>query len=183
MPFDVNEFKSQLTGDGARSNLFQVALQFPAWVTGAGVATVKSAFMCKAAQLPGSTVGVAPLYYFGREVKLAGNRQFQDWSVQIINDEDFLVRDALDRWVNGINGPVTNRRNLQADVLDGGYGVDALVTQFAKTGEPIKVYKFVGLWPMDVSPIEVDWAANDTIQEYTVTFAVQYWTDPVITPG
>jgi hypothetical protein len=178
MPFDVNQFRSQLQGDGARSNLFEVTLQFPGWVAGAGVAGLKSTFMVKAAQLPGSTVGIAPLFYFGREVKLAGNRQFQDWTVQIINDEDFAVRNALERWVNGLNHPIDNIRNPAADVIDGGYGVDAMVTQYGKDGNIIKTYKFLGIWPIDVSPIEVDWGANDTVQEFTTTFAVQNFIDP-----
>lgn len=180
MPFDVTQFRSQLSGDGARSNLFEVQLQFPTWVAGAGVAGAKSSFMVKAAQLPGSSVGLAPLFYFGREVKLAGNRTFQDWTVQVINDEDFIVRNAIDRWVNGLNGPVSNVRNVNADVVDGGYGVDALVRQYGKTGDVIKTYQFVGIWPMDLSPIEVDWGMNDSVQEYTVTFAVQYFVDPLI---
>jgi len=183
MAFDVNSFRTNLTGDGARANLFEVSLQFPPWIGGAGVAGLKSTFMVKAAQLPGSTVGVAPLFYFGREVKLAGNRTFQDWTVQIINDEDFLIRNALEAWFNGLNDPVANIRDSNADVIDGGYGVDATVIQYGKTGDILKTYKFIGIWPIDVSPIEVDWGANDQVEEFTATFAVQYFIDPTVTPG
>jgi hypothetical protein len=180
MAFDVNAFRANLQRDGARPNLFEVSLLFPSWVTVGGLAGAKSTFMCKAAQLPGSTIGVAPLFYFGREVKLAGNRTYQDWTVQIINDEDFLIRNALELWANGINDPGGNIRNPNADVLDGGYGVDALVTQYGKAGEVLKTYKFVGIWPMDVSPIELDWGANDSVEEFTATFAVNYYGDPAL---
>src|SRR6185312_6992689 len=132
MPFNVTDFRSQLPGDGARSNLFEVSLQFPIWVPNAVLSGQKSNFMCKAAQLPGSTIGIAPLFYFGREIKLAGNRTYQDWTVQVINDEDFLIRNTLESWMNGINDPVANIRDPNATVLDGGYGVDANVVQFGK---------------------------------------------------
>jgi hypothetical protein len=133
--------------------------------------------MVKAAQLPGSTIGIAPLFYFGREVKLAGNRQFADWTVQIINDEDYTIRNAFEQWVNGINDPIGNIRNPAASVVDGGYGTDALVTQYSKTGDVIKQLTLVSMFPVDVAPLDLDWGSNDTIQEYAVTLAYQYWFD------
>lgn len=180
MAFDINDFRTNLAQDGARPNLFEVTLQFPTWIGTGGLAGQKATFLCKAAQLPGSTVGLAPLFYFGREVKLAGNRTYQDWTVQIINDEDFVIRNALELWMNGINDPAGNIRNPAASVIDGGYGVDALVSQYGKTGQIIKQYQFVGIWPMDLSPIELDWGANDTIEEFTVTWAVNFYGDPAL---
>lgn len=175
MPFDVTQFRTNLTSDGARANLFDVQLQFPPFVALAGQAAAKSQFQVKAAQMPGTSIGMAPLYYFGREVKLAGNRTFADWTVQIINDEDFSIRSAFEQWANAINDPTANLRNPAATVIDGGYGVDAQVTQYAKTGQAIQQYQFVGIWPIDLSPIELDWGQNDSIEEFTVTLAVQYY--------
>lgn len=183
MAFDVNEFRTTLIGDGARPNLFECQLQFPGFVTLGGTAGGKSRFMVKAAQLPGSTIGIVPLYYFGRETKLAGNRTYADWTVQILNDEDFIIRNAFEQWVNGLNDPEGNVRNPAASIIDGGYGTDALVTHFSKTGDPIKQYQIIGMFPVDVSPIEVDWGANDTIEEFTVTLAFQYWLDPDLGPS
>jgi hypothetical protein len=180
MAFDVTQFRSNLPGDGARSNLFEVTLQFPNWLTNSVLAGQKSQFLVKAAQLPGSSIGIAPLFYFGREVKLAGNRTFQDWTVQIINDEDFVIRNTMEAWMNGINGPITNIRNTNATVLDGGYGVDSSVNQLGKTGAVLKTYQFLGIWPIDLSPIELDWGSNDQIEEFTVTFAVQNYIDPTV---
>ena len=178
MAFDVTAFRSTLIGDGARPNLFDVQLQFPGWVFGGGTAGSKSTFMVKSSQLPGSTIGIAPLFYFGREVKLAGNRTFADWTIQVINDEDFSIRNAFEQWINGINDPVGNIRNPNADIVDGGYGVDAYVTQYSKTGDIIKQIVLVGMFPVDVAPLDLDWGSNDTIQEYPVTLAFQYWFDP-----
>jgi hypothetical protein len=174
MAFNVAEFRSNMVGDGARPNLFQVTLTFPTFVANGSAAGQKTTFMAKTAQLPGSTVNSFPVYYFGRELKFAGNRSFADWSLQIINDEDFVVRNAMESWLNSINSHTTNVRNGAA-VSPSSYSVDAEVTQYGKAGEALKTYKFVGLFPVDLAPIDLDWGSNDSIEEYGVTFAYQWW--------
>ena len=174
MAFNVAEFRANMIGDGARPNLFQVTLAFPTVAQNGTAASQKTTFMAKSAQLPGSTVGTVPLYYFGRELKFAGNRTFTDWSLQIINDEDFTVRNALESWMNAINSHAGNVRNPGAGGPSG-YTVDATVNQYGKTGNIIKSYKFVGLFPLDLAPIDLDWGSNDTIEEYSATFAYQWW--------
>ena len=174
MAFNVSDFRANLIGDGARPNLFQVTLTFPTVAAGGNIAGQKTTFMAKAAQLPGSTVGTVPLFYFGRELKFAGNRSFTDWSLQIINDEDFTIRKAIESWMNGINSHSGNVRNGGAKAPTG-YTVDAEVTQYGKTGDVLKKYKFVGMYPLDLAPIDLDWGSNDTIEEYGVTFAYQWW--------
>jgi hypothetical protein len=173
MAFSVNEFRSQMTGDGARPNLFEVSMPFPSFASPANAQT-KLTFMCKTAQLPGSTVGVVPVNYFGRELKFVGNRTFADWTISIINDEDFVVRNAFERWMNGINSHNFNVRNPLA-LAPLGYSVDSEVTQFGKQGNTLKKYRFVGVFPTDVTPIDVDWGSNDTIEEFSVTLSYQWW--------
>ena len=173
MAFSVNEFRSQMTGDGARPNLFEVSMPFPSFASPANAQT-KLTFMCKTAQLPGSTVGSVPVNYFGRELKFVGNRTFADWSITIINDEDFLVRDAFERWMNGINSHNFNVRNPLA-LAPLGYSVDAQVSQFGKQGNTLKKYRFVGVYPTDISAIDVDWGSNDTIEEFSVNLTYQWW--------
>jgi hypothetical protein len=174
MAFNVAEFRANLIGDGARPNLFQVSLNFPTVATNGILAGQKATFMAKTAQLPGSTVGTVPLYYFGRELKFAGNRTFTDWTLQIINDEDFTIRNSIESWMNAINSHSGNVRNAAAKGPSS-YTVDAEVTQFGKTGNTLKTYKFVGLYPLDLAPIDLDWGSNDSIEEYSVTFAYQWW--------
>lgn len=173
MAFSVNEFRAQMQGDGARPNLFEVSVPFPSFASPANAAT-KLTFMCKTAQLPGSTVGVVPVQYFGRELKFVGNRTFADWTITVINDEDFVIRNAFERWMNGINSHGFNVRNPLA-LSPLGYSVDAEVTQFGKQGNPLKKYKFVGIFPTDITPIDVDWGSNDTIEEFSVTLTYQWW--------
>jgi hypothetical protein len=174
MAFNVTEFRANMIGDGARPNLFQVTLSFPTVANNGTAAAQKTTFMAKSAQLPGSTVGTVPLYYFGRELKFAGNRTFTDWTLQIINDEDFTIRNALESWMNAINSHTGNVRNANAS-SPSGYTVDAKVDQYGKTGNIVKSYNFVGLFPLDLAPIDLDWGSNDTIEEYSATFAYQWW--------
>ena len=174
MAFNVAEFRSQMVGDGARPNLFQVTLTFPTIASNGTQASQKTSFMAKGSQLPGSTIGQIPMYYFGRELKFAGNRTFTDWSLQVINDEDFVIRNSLESWMNSINSHTTNVRNGAA-INASEYSVDAIVTQYSKTGQQLKSYKFVGVFPIDVAAIDLDWGTNDAVEEFSATFAFQYW--------
>ena len=174
MAYNVAEFIANLIGDGARPNLFQVSLNFPTVAANGILAGQKTTFMAKTAQLPGSTVGTVPLYYFGRELKFAGNRTFTDWTLQIINDEDFTIRNSIESWMNAINSHSSNVRNAGAKGPSGNT-VDAEVTQYGKTGDVLKTYKFVGLYPLDLAPIDLDWGSNDSIEDYSATFAYQWW--------
>jgi hypothetical protein len=174
MAFNVAEFRSQMVGDGARPNLFSVTLVFPTNVVNGANAGQKVTFMAKASQLPGSTVGTVPVYYFGRELKFPGNRTFPDWTINVINDEDFTIRNAIENWLNLINSHAGNLRDKTA-AGSSNYSIDATVTQYGKTGDVLKTYKFVGLFPQDLAPIDLDWGSNDSIEEYAVTFAYQWW--------
>lgn len=174
MAFNVADFRAQMIGDGARPNLFAVTLTFPNIALNSVASGQKVTFMAKTAQLPGSTIGTVPVYYFGREMKFAGNRTFADWTLTIINDEDFSIRNSLESWMNAINSHSGNVRNAAA-AGSNGYSVDATVTQFGKTGNTLKKYNFVGLFPIDLAPIDLDWGSNDAIEEYQTTFAYQWW--------
>ncbi len=182
MAFQVQEFRSALARDGARPNLFKVTIpSFPAFATsvpniGEGNTTVerKLSFMARAAQLPGSTVNQVPVMYFGRELKFSGNRSFADWTITVINDEDFLIRNSFEAWLAGLNSHTSNLRDPRA-INNAQYQTDAFITQYSKEGEEIKEYKFVGLFPTDITPIELDWGSNDTIEEFAVTFSYQWW--------
>jgi hypothetical protein len=173
MAFNVQEFRANLLGDGARPNLFQVSLVFPG-VANSPISGQRLTFLAKGSQLPGSTIGTVEQHYFGRTLKFAGNVTYPDWSITVINDEDFSVRNGFERWLDALNSHSLNVRNPAAanQLL---YTQNATVTQFGKTGTPIKAYNFIGVFPTDVSPIELDWGTNDTMEEFNVTLAYQWW--------
>jgi hypothetical protein len=175
MAFNVNTFRNAMKRDGARPNLFEVILKYEN-LPGIGKAGMEDfQFFCKSAQLPGSTVWSVTVPYFGRELKFAGNRTFADWTVTIINDENFLVRNFFERWMNAINSHANNVRDFQY-ASPQNYVCDATVTQFSKDNIGRQQYNFVGMFPTDLSAIDLDWGSNDTIEEFTVNFTYQYWT-------
>jgi len=175
MAFSIQDFRAQMQYDGARPNLFECTMTFPtAVVANPNSVQEKFTFFARSAQIPGSQVNAIPVNYFGREVKFAGNRTFAEWTVTIINDEDFKVRNALELWMNGLNSHRFNLRNPNM-VSSFDYQQDGYVKQYGKTGDVLKAYKFIGLFPTDLAPMEMDWASNDQIEEYAVTFAYQWW--------
>jgi len=169
MAFNVNEFSGALKSGGARNSLFQVNITNPI----NGVADVQVPFLCKAAQIPAATLGVVEVPYFGRTVKIAGNRTFAEWAPTIINDEDFAIRNAMEQWSNSINSFQGNLRTTggSAPAL---YKANAQVIQYSQTGDILREYTFVGIFPTEVSTIDLAWE-TEGIQEYTVTFQYDYW--------
>jgi|TARA_B110000908_G_C10086943_1_gene372172 hypothetical protein len=166
MAFDVNSFKGELKLGGARPNLFQAELISPV----GGLDNFR--FMCKAAQLPGSTIPSIDVPYFGRQIKYAGNRTFEPWTVTVLNDEDFQVRNSFERWMNAINGHTTNLASLGA----ASYKTQGSVKHFGKDGSTIARYDFIGIFPTELGAVELAWDTNDVVEEFTVTLAMDYWT-------
>jgi len=164
----VDDFKAKLQGGGARPNLFKATLGFPGF---AGGDVELSSFMCKTASLPGSTIGLIEVPFRGRVLKVGGDRTFEPWTVTIINDTNFVIRDAMERWMNGINQHKANSGLVNP--VD--YQADMSVEQLDKNGESLKKYDFRGCFPTNVSEIEVSYDTNDTIEEFTCELQVQYW--------
>lgn len=190
MTFNITQFKNQLTFGGAAPSLFQVQLKLPANLsdpvtngvndaTGLSAPEVerKLAFTCRATSIPASTVAAIDIPYFGRKTKVAGNRTFAPWSITVMNDEDFLIRKSMEHWLASINGHASNIRNSGITSRPADYQAEAIVRQFSKGPEElaIRAYKFVNLFPTEISTIELDWNTTDAIEEFTVTFEYDYW--------
>ena len=164
----VDDFKAKLRGGGARANLFKATINFPAY---AGGDVETTSFLCEAAQLPGSTITPIVVPFRGRQLKMAGDRTFDTWSPTIINDTDFVIRDSMERWMNGMNAHSANTG--LTNVVD--YEADLIVDQLDKDGSIIKTYNFRGCFPTAVSPIDLSYASESEIERFTVEFQVQYW--------
>ena len=164
----VDDFKAKLKGGGARANLFKATVNFPGF---AGGDVELTSFMCKMASLPASMMGEIIVPFRGRELKIAGDRTFDVWNVQIINDTDFAIRDAMERWMNGMNGHTTNEGITNPT----DYQADLIVEQLDKDGSTSKTYNFRGCFPTAVSPIDLSYASENEIERFTVEFQVKYW--------
>ena len=191
----LSKFHSKLQGGGARPNLFEV--QIPNLPDAATGSTPKAewgsdvqenfSILCKAANLPASNVASIDVPFRGRTLKVAGDRTIDNWTITVINDEDFGIRNAMEAWMNGIARLSNNTGSTNPD----SYMVDAEVHQLGRgysgnkhskknsdtAGDtkvtPLKSYKFIDIFPVAVSSIDLSYDSSDTIEEFTVEFAVQ----------
>ena len=176
MAFNVQDFRSKaLKYGGASPNLFEVDIKWP-WTS-----TTRTNYNIKTTFLPASISTSATVNYLGRVFKFAGERTYPQWTCTFLNDEDFKLRNALERWSDYISGHVklgrtrvqstAGRENMPLD-----YQSSAILTQFSKNGNPLKKYTFNGLYPLTLTDIPVSWDTTNAIEEFTATFEYQYYT-------
>lgn len=179
----ITDFKSKLQGGAARPNLFEVSIpSFPASVGGWDDETFQ--FLCKSAALPASNIAPIDVPFRGRILKVAGDRTFDTWTVTVINDEDFKLRTAFEKWINIMN----KLDNNTGATNPSSYMVDAYINQLGRgatkfsqtnttnaTNTPLRTYKFYDIFPTNVSQIDLSYDTSDTIEEYTVEFQIQWW--------
>ena len=194
----LSQFKSRLSSGGARPNLFEVNCVFPTGIT--GVSWLPDAqedfqFFCKATAMPASSIGVVDVPFRGRILKVAGDRTFEPWSVTVINDEDFNIRKSFEKWANGINNLVSGVgevdptkymgsgeiRQLSRKVQGLGFAGDETTTDTAKTQQVAHTYKYKDIWPSEIGSIDLSYDSSDAIEEFTVTFQVEYITSTGVT--
>ena len=169
---NIADFKSTLIGGGARPNQFRVQLTFPSYVTTGIVAGQQAQFLCKAAQLPASSMENIGIHYRGRPVNFAGERTFQPWTITCYNDTTFNIRNALEQWQAGIqNYSATNGRTNPRD-----YQVDLTVHQLDRNGADIKVYKFVDAYPLVIGAVGLDFEQQNQIETFDVEFQYNFFT-------
>ena len=167
----ISDFKSRLSGGGARPNLFEVELAFPDAVAINNDVLQKARFLVKAAALPASTIAPIDVPFRGRILKIAGDRTFETWTITVINDTDFAIRSAFEKWMNTIN-----KMSDATGVVDPeAYQKDATVKQLDRDGSVLRSYKFWDIFPTNISTIDLSYETTDTLEEFTVELQVQWW--------
>lgn len=158
---NITDFKGAFIS-GARPNLYKVYM-------GRLGNTIE--FLAKGASLPASTIGNIDVPYLGRQIKVPGNRTFEPWTITVFNDVDFKIRHLTTAWMDEING---HQSNLGKSSVGDVYS-DAEVHQLGRDGEVISAYHIVDMYPTEMSPIDLAFDTNDTIEEFTITFEMNYW--------
>jgi hypothetical protein len=167
----INDFKSKLRGGGARPNLFEVELAFPAGISIDNDVIENARFLVKAAALPASTIAPIDVPFRGRILKIAGDRTFETWTITVLNDTTFEIRSAMEKWMNYMN-KLDNATGVTDPVL---YQTDAIVNQLDRSGGILRRYRFKDIFPTNISTIDLNYETTDTIQEFTVEMQVHYW--------
>ena len=170
--FNVERFKSSLTNGGARPNQFMVQLSFPTYVAGQSLAIARAPFLVSVAELPGQTVNPAIVQYRGREVKFVGDRIYAPFTITVLNDAEMSIRTAMEQWMNGMEDYANKFGRLQPSE----YQRDMQVFQLDRNGNALKSYNIINGFPVDLSPVALDFGANDQISSFTVTFQYQHFT-------
>src|SRR6056300_1691670 len=165
----VDEFKARLTGGGARGNLFQITLANPRGGLGVNLDIDFASFMCESGQLPASTVNTIEIPFRGRQLKIAGDRVFEPWTVSVINDTGFKIRDEMERWMNAIANHADAGGTQNPEL----YFADLKVEQFDRDERVIKTYTFKDAWPSSVSAIELSYADAE-VERFQIEWQYQY---------
>ena len=186
----LSQFKSKLIGGGTRPNLFEVSIPtFPsaiseAWSAGDDSENGIFKFLCKATALPASNLGSIEIPFRGRTLKVAGDRTFDDWTVTIINDEDFKLRTAFERWSNvmsrlddatGVTNPTSYMTDGYVQQLGRGCQISAASNDGGESAV-LRSYKFFDVFPVTVGEIALSYDTTDQLEEFDVTFRYQYFT-------
>ena len=166
----ITDFKAKLSGGGARANQFKVTMPFPGYAQ-VGGEIEELAFLCKATNLPEMTIGTVEVPFRGRVIKIAGDRAIGEWSITVFNDTNFKLRNAFERWQNGIN----NMSDNEGLVNPVDYQVDAFVDQLDRNGNVIKSYTFRGMFPTTLDDIALSYGDNNTVESFTATHRYQYF--------
>ena len=180
----IVDFKSKMIGGGARSNLFEVTIEYPDLLglpTDSDGPKATGEFLIKAAEIPASNLGNIPVPFRGRVLPIAGDRTFDPWTVTIINDTNFKIRDAMEKWSNFINDLQTSQGSVNPEE----YQTSAFVKQLSRKGginpgeiDILREYRFEGIYPNVVSSIPLDYGATDQIEEFQVTFNYLFYSVP-----
>ena len=167
---NINDFKSRLKGGGARANQFKVTLPFPGYAS-VGGETSDMAFLCTATSTPASSVTEVPVAFRGRSLYVAGDRTFDVWTTSVLNDTDFKIYRAVERWLNGIN----NMSDNEGIANPADYQVDAFVDHLDRNGTTLKSWTFRGLFPTALPGIALNYGTNNDVETFDVTWRYQYF--------
>lgn len=154
---------------GSRANRFKIQITWPSGVTAPNVADY---IVCSAAQLPSSIIGVASVPFFGRQIPVPGDRQFEDWTVTVQNDVSFSHRNAFESWSNQI---LSHESNVQAFANYAAMTANILVQQLDRQDKVIKTFTLQNAWPNHVSQIDLDYGNDNVVETFTVTFSYVLW--------
>jgi len=161
----IDDFKSNLIGGGARANQYRVIMTTPGAIA-TGLDSNRTQFLVKATSLPGQTIPEITVNFRGRQLFIAGDRTFETWTTTILNDTDFMVRNAIERWMSGINDLETNvGLNNVAD-----YTAQVTVEQLDRDDNLLKSYVLTNCWPTILAPVELSYDTVSDIETFDVTW-------------
>ena len=167
----IDDFKANLIGGGARANQFRVTITPPPGIA-IGLDVRRASFLVTASRLPESTLGEVAVPFRGRNIYVAGDRPAPEtWTTTFFNDTDFMVRNAMERWHNGINNFADNT----GVVNSADYQTDLFVEQLDRDDTILKTYIFRAAYPLIIAAIDLTNEETTTIETFEVTWRYQHY--------
>ena len=171
--FSINDFRAQLVNGGVRPNQFAIQIAFPPTIPGLQTNELyrTSSFLVNIAELPGVSIGTVPVYYRGRELKLAGDKSFAPFTCTVLNDTNFTLRKGLEGWMNVMENNIDKKGYTDP----GNYFGSIIVSQLDRSGNTLRYYQLKGAYPYDIGAVGLDFSANDQLSSFQVAFQYQYY--------
>ena len=167
----IDDFKANLIGGGARANQFRVTVTPPPGIA-IGLDVRRASFLVTASRLPESTLGEIAVPFRGRNIYVTGDRPAPEtWTTTFFNDTDFMVRNAMERWHNGINNFADNTGVTNA----ADYQTDLFVEQLDRDDTILKSYVFRSAFPVGITAIDLTNEETTTIETFEVTWRYQHY--------
>ena len=168
---NIDDFKANLIGGGARANQFRVTITPPPGIA-IGLDVRRASFLVTASQLPASNLGEIAVPFRGRNIYVSGDRPAPEtWTTTFYNDTDFMVRNAMERWHNGINDFANNT----GVVNSADYQTDLFVEQLDRDDTILKTYIFRSAYPTTIAAIDLSTDEATAIEEFEVTWRYQHF--------
>ena len=168
---NIDDFKANLIGGGARANQYRVTVVPPPGIA-TGLDIRRTSFLVTASNLPASTLGEIAIPFRGRNIYITGDRPAPEtWSVTVYNDTDFMIRNAMELWQNGINSYVDNTGVISPS----DYQTDLTVEQLDRDDTVLKSYIFRNAFPTVIAAIELSMDEATAIEEFAVEFRYQHF--------
>ena len=168
---NIDDFKANLIGGGARANQFRVTLTPPSGIA-IGLDVRRTSFLVTAAQMPASALTEIAVPFRGRNIYITGDRPAPEtWSVTVYNDTDFMIRNAMELWQNGINSYVDNT----GVVSPSDYQTDLTVEQLDRDDTVLKSYIFRNAFPLNISAIDLSSAEATEIETFEIEWRYQHF--------
>ena len=168
---NIDDFKANLIGGGARANQFRVTITPPPGIA-IGLDVRRASFLVTASNLPASNLGEIPVPFRGRNIYVSGDRPAPEpWSTTFYNDTDFMVRNAMERWHNGINDFANNTGVVNSS----DYQTDLFVEQLDRDDTILKSYIFRSAFPASIAAMDLSTAEATEIMTFEVTWRYQHF--------
>ena len=167
----IDDFKANLIGGGARANQFRITITPPPGIS-IGLDVRRTSFLVTTAGIPDVAMNFIAVPFRGRNIQYPGDRSDPgDWTTTFYNDTDFMIRTAMERWNNGINDFANNTGVTSPS----DYQTDLTVEQLDRDDTVLKSYILRNCFPLSVADIPLTSAEATEIETFDVVWKYQHF--------